>query len=64
MDESRKKTLWVCAAILAAPRLATLEDGKQDALQAEITQDAICKAEQIMRQIDSRWPADRTPGKN
>ncbi len=33
MYEARKKTLWVCASILAAPRLATLEDGKQDALQ-------------------------------
>jgi hypothetical protein len=44
MDEGRKKTLWVCAAILAAPRLAALEDGKSDALQVEITRDAICKA--------------------
>jgi hypothetical protein len=50
MDEARKKTLWVCASILAAPRLASLEDGKQDALQTAITQDAICKAERIMRQ--------------
>lgn len=63
MDESRKKTLWVCASILAAPRLATLEDGKQDALQSAITQDAICKAERIIRQIDLRWPGSVVPGK-
>jgi hypothetical protein len=49
MDEARKKTPWVCASILAAPRLAALEDGKQAALQAEITQDAISKAERIIR---------------
>jgi hypothetical protein len=58
MDEGRKKTLWVCAAILASPRLAALEDGTSDALQAEITLDAIAKAERIIRQIDSRWPGE------
>ncbi len=63
MDEARKKTLWVCAAILAAPRLATLEDGKSAALQTEITQDAIAKAERILRQIDLRWPGNAVPGK-
>jgi hypothetical protein len=63
MDEARKKTLWVCATILAAPKLADLEDGKSAALQAEITQDAICKAERIIRQIDSRWPSNSVPGK-
>jgi hypothetical protein len=63
MDEARKKTLWVCATILAAPRLAALEDGKSDALQSTITQDAICKAERILRQIDARWPSSTVPGK-
>ena len=63
MDEARKKTLWVCATILTAPKLADLEDGKSAALQAEITQDAICKAERIIRQIDARWPSNAVPGK-
>jgi len=63
MDEPRKKTLWVCATILAAPKLADLQDGKSSALQAEITQDAICKAERIIRQIDARWPSNAVPGK-
>jgi hypothetical protein len=57
------KTLWVCAAILSAPRLAASEDGKNAALQAEITQDAIGKAERIIRQIDARWLSNSVPGK-
>ena len=64
MDESRKKTLWVCATILAAPKLADLQDGKSAALQTEINQDAIAKAERIMRQIDARWPGNVIPGKS
>jgi hypothetical protein len=63
MDEARKKTLWVCATILAAPKLADLQDGKNAALQSEITQDAIQKAERIIRQIDVRWPSDVVRGK-
>jgi hypothetical protein len=63
MDEARKKTLWVCATILAAPLLAALEDGKTAAIQTEITQDAINKAERIIRQIDARWPGNHIPGK-
>jgi hypothetical protein len=64
MDEERKLVLWICAAVLAAPRLTELEDGKNDSAQAHITQDAILKAERIMRQIDLRWPANRIPGKD
>jgi hypothetical protein len=63
MDEGRKRVLWICATILAAPRLRDLEDGKNPSAQTQITQDAILKAERIMRQIDLRWPADRIPGK-
>jgi hypothetical protein len=64
MDEVRKRVLWICATILAGPKLTELEDGKNDSAQAQITQDAILKAERIMRQIHLRWPADRVPGKN
>jgi hypothetical protein len=28
MDEGRKRVLWICAAILEAPKLRDLEDGK------------------------------------
>jgi hypothetical protein len=66
MDETRKKTLWVCATILAAPKLADLQDGdpKKAALQTDITLDAITKAERIIRQIDARWPSNPIPGKD
>ena len=64
MDEGRKRTLWICATILCERRLSTLENGKSAALQTEITQDAIAKAERIMRQIDARWPGNAVPGKS
>jgi hypothetical protein len=64
MDEGRKRVLWICAAILAGPKLTELEDGKNASAQANITNDAILKAERIMRQIDKRWPANRVPGRD
>jgi hypothetical protein len=47
MDEGRKRVLWICAAILAGPKLTDMEDAKNDSAQAHITQDAILKAERI-----------------
>jgi hypothetical protein len=44
-------------------KLSDLQDGKSSALQTEITQDAINKAERIIRQIDARWPSNVVPGK-
>ena len=64
MDEGRKRVLWICATILAAPKLRALEDGKNPSAQAQITNDAILKAERIMKQIDARWNANRVPGRD
>jgi len=64
MDESRKKVLWICAAILAAPRLVEMKDGQNSAAQAGVTMDAIQKAERIMQQIDCRYPAGKVPGRD
>lgn len=66
MDEGRKRALWIAASILAEKKLADLQDGdpKTAALQTEITSDAICKAERIIRQIDARWPGNPIPGKD
>jgi hypothetical protein len=64
MEEGRKRALWIYASVLAEGRLSAIEHRKGAALQAEITQDAIQKAERIMRQIDARWPGDRVPGKS
>jgi hypothetical protein len=41
-----------------------LEDGKNSAVQAGVTQDAILKAERIIKQIDLRWPAAKVSGKD
>ena len=64
MDEGRKRVLWICAALLAAPRLAELKDAANDVAQIDITYDAILKAERMIRQIDCRWPASKGPGMN
>ena len=37
MDEGRKRVLWICAAILAGPKLTDLEVGKNDSAQAPIS---------------------------
>jgi hypothetical protein len=64
MDEGRKLTLWICACILAAPKLAEFKDGEKDALQVDIVRDAVQKAERIIGHIDQRWPSNRVPGLN
>lgn len=63
MDEGRKRVLWICATILAAPRLASLERDKNPSLQVDIIYDAIVKAEAIINSIDHRWPTGRVAGK-
>jgi hypothetical protein len=63
MDEARKKTLAVCAAFIAAPRLAFLNEGTPTALRDALN-DAIRKAEILLAQVDARWPTNRIPGKN
>jgi hypothetical protein len=49
MDEGRKRVLWTCASILAAPKLSELKDGEKAALQTEVNYEAILKAEQIIQ---------------
>jgi hypothetical protein len=63
MDEGRKRTLAVVAAILAAPRLAFLDEKSPNALR-EAMADGVRKAEIPLAQIDHRWPVNRVPGKN
>jgi hypothetical protein len=54
MDEGRKRVLLIAAAILAARKLAQHE-GTVPATIYAIT-DAIRRAEQILSEIDRRWP--------
>ena len=64
MDEGRKRVLWICATILAAPKLRDLEDGKNPSAQTHINTGAILKAERIIKQIDARWSANRVRGRD
>jgi ABC-type molybdenum transport system ATPase subunit/photorepair protein PhrA len=52
MDESRKKTLAVCAAFIAAPRLLFLDEETPAALR-EALNDAIRKAEILRSRVDA-----------
>lgn len=63
MDEVRKRTLAVVAAILAAPRLVFLDEKSPNTLR-DVVADGVRKAEILLAQIDNRWPANRVPGKN
>jgi len=62
VDESRKKTLAVCAAFIAAPRIMFLDEESPSTLRDALT-DAIRKAEMLLSQIDARWPTNRIAGK-
>jgi hypothetical protein len=56
MDEGRKRVLLIAAAILAARKLSQYEGpARVPATVAAIT-DAIRWAEQILEEIDRRWP--------
>jgi hypothetical protein len=56
MDEGRKRVILIAASILAARKLAQYEGGGHVPATIYAISDAITRAEQIMREIDSRWP--------
>jgi len=55
MDEGRKRVLLIAASILAARKLAQLDDRPSPARESAIA-DAIKNAERIMQRIDAKWP--------
>lgn len=57
MDESRKRVLLIAAAILAARKLAQYDGGKRVPATMCAIADAVRWAEEIMKEIDARWPA-------
>jgi hypothetical protein len=63
MDEGRKRTLAVVAAIFLCRRLAAL-DGRPSPARQTAFQESVELAEELLRRIDARWPANRVPGKN
>jgi hypothetical protein len=56
VDESRKRVLGIMASILAARKLANYDGGKRVPATVSAIADAIPWADEIMREIDSRWP--------
>jgi hypothetical protein len=62
VDEGRKRTIGVVAAIFSCRKLAVLE-GKPSPARELAFRVSIALAEELMNHIDKRWPGDRTPGK-
>jgi hypothetical protein len=56
MDEGRKRTLGVIAAIFVCRKLST-PDGKPSPAREMAFRDSIDLAVEMMRRIDSRWPS-------
>jgi hypothetical protein len=56
LDENRKRVLLIAASILAARKLAQYDGGKRVPATVSAIADAIRWAEEIMTEIDRRWP--------
>jgi hypothetical protein len=57
VDEGRKRVLLIAASILAARRLAQYDGGRRVPATVAAISDAVRWAEEIMGEIDDRWPA-------
>ena len=57
MDESRKRVIAVMASILAARKLANYDPVRRVPATMSAIADAVRWAEEILKEIDSRWPA-------
>lgn len=60
MDEGRKRVILIAAAILAARKLSVFEGGKRIPATVAAISDAVRWAEEIMREIDRKWPEARS----
>ena len=59
MDEGRKRVLLIAAAILAARKLAQFDGGKRVPATISAISDAIRWAEELLAEIDRRWPVSK-----
>jgi hypothetical protein len=57
VDEGRKRVLWIVAAILAARRLSQFDSTTRVPATMSAISNAIHWAEELIREIDRRWPA-------
>jgi hypothetical protein len=60
VDEGRKRVLLIAAAMLAARKLAQFDNVRRVPATICIIDDAIRWAEEIMREIDRKWPTQRS----
>jgi hypothetical protein len=56
VDESRKRVIGIMASILAARKLAQYDPVRRVPATMSAIADAVRWAEEIMKEIDSRWP--------
>jgi hypothetical protein len=56
VDEGRKRVILIAASILAARKLSQYDGGKRVPATVAAIADAVRWAEEILREIDSRWP--------
>jgi len=63
MDEGRKRTLAVIAAMFLCRKLAALE-GRPSPARMMAFKESINRAEELMRRIDERWPVKQAPSKD
>jgi len=61
VDESRKRVIGIMVAILAARKLAQYDGGRRVPATVAAISDAVRWAEEIMKQIDERWPVQAQP---
>jgi hypothetical protein len=62
VDEGRKRVLLIAAAILAARKLAQYDAEARVPATMSAIADAVRWAEQILREIDRRWPQNHGGG--
>jgi hypothetical protein len=60
VDEVRKRTLAIVAAIFACRKLAALDSSRPSPAREAAFSDSITLAEELLRRIDRKWPS---PGK-
>jgi hypothetical protein len=56
VDEGRKRVILIAASILAARKLANYDGGMRVPATICAIADAVRWAEEIMKEIDERWP--------
>ena len=59
MDEGRKRVLLIAACILAARKLAPYRGGERVPATISAISDSIRWAEEILAELDRRWPINR-----